>query len=184
MLPRLIINIGVAAVAAGLGVFLLRGGGYEQRDYSITLTKGSDGRYHASLKSGFLLAYHGQTNWEIFNDTDDDIEFVVRNFQPQVSSGCPVKFVGNTGVGCAGTATIAARKSGAPPLVYSDVIKVKRNRSDVGVFTFDMVVNRGDPIDPDIELERDPYLLIMLLAIGGGLLSVLAGWWLGRRTRA
>ena len=180
MLPRLLLNLGVAAVAASLGGYFIRGSGYEQRHYPITLTK-ANGKYSVTQKSGFKLAYHGNTQWKIFNDTDDEIEFKVNNFKPQTANGCPVEFTGNTGsASCAGFATMAPRKL-SPPKVYSDVISVKRRRSEPGLYTFEMVVN-GAVIDPDIELERDPYSFLLLVLVAGGF-ATLAGWWFGRRNQ-
>jgi hypothetical protein len=63
----------------------------------------------------------------------------------------------------------------------SDTIKVKRGDAYTAQkYTFDMKIN-GAPVDPDIELERDPVRVLTYVAIAAGLLSILVGWWLGRK---
>jgi hypothetical protein len=179
MLPRLIINVGVAAVAAALAVNVARGDGYEHREYDLTITK-SDAKYSVSQKNGFLLAYHGSTHWNVFNDTDDQVTFEVVNFQHDGGNDCPVDFLGNTGstVNCIGSAVMAPRTGGK---IDSDTIKVKRGDAyTVQKYTFDMKIN-GDVVDPDIELERDPYGFMSYLVLAGGIAAMLAGWWLGRK---
>lgn len=179
MLPKVVWNIGLIALTAALTVVLagpmLRGP--HDNEYQLTIKKQTDGTYYFDPKpSRFYLKFHGQVRWDILNSSPDQITFAMDEFK-RYAGDCPLDFLGNTGNTqlCRGEVLLAPNES--------KPIKAKRHRSNPSaneVFDFKTKVN-GTSIDPDIELERDPYGLILYLAIAGGIVSILVGWWLGRK---
>lgn len=184
MLARLVYNVGVAALVAGLTVMVggVNGRGPDDSEYLLTIKKQADGTYHLDPKpSRFSLKFHGQVRWDVYNASGDEIEFKMNGFD-KYAGDCPLDFLGNTGNTqlCVGTIHLSASGPG-----QQKPIKAKRHRSDAysnQVFKFKTVVNDTE-IDPEIEIERDPYSFFNLSAIAGGLLTAVVGWYLLRRQR-
>jgi hypothetical protein len=181
MLPKLVYNLGLIALTAALTA-MVAGPRFRVRadtEYDLTIKKGADGVYYFDPKPGrFHLDFHGQVRWNVYNATADEFTFTMDEFK-KYAGDCPLDFLGNTGN------TLLCKGEVRLPGGQAKPIKARRYRSNANaleVFDFKTKVD-GTSIDPEIEIDRDPYGLIILLAISGGVLVTVVGWWLLRRQR-
>jgi hypothetical protein len=190
MLPKLVWNAGVAAVAAGATMFALESFSPATRmthnPYTLTVSRNTSGHLVVSGKPPgnpalFKLDYYGVVSFEIVNDTNERIDFRMSDFTKSGPRDCPLEFLahGNSQLCFANT---VLRDRGDSKVIFAMRGDTDPDRTER--FKFNVKVN-GDIIDPEIEIDRDPssfnlkYLLWLLLS--GGAVSMFVGWWLLRK---
>lgn len=182
MFARLVYNLGVVAITAGLTVMVAGSTfrGLTDYEYQFTIKKNADGTYYLDPKPStpFYMEYHGQIRWNVVNASPDEITFTMTDFQ-KYAGDCPLDFLGNTGNTNLCVGSVRVPSGGDRP------IKAKRYRSSAySKQKFGFKTKVGDTyVDPEIEIDRDPYsVLTWITVVIGGLLSVV-GWYLLRRQR-
>jgi hypothetical protein len=153
--------------------------------YTLTVSKNSSGGFVIAGKPPgtpplFKLDYYGMASFNIINDTDDRVDFRMSDFTHSGPRGCPLEFLAH-GNSQTCSAIVMLRDRGDSKVVFVIAGDTDPDRKER--FKFNTKIN-GDIIDPEIEIDRENvrnWLKYWQWLLSGGTLSLLVGWWLGRR---
>ena len=190
MLPKLVRNTGVVALTAGATLAAVTAATTRANPvhniYPVTISKNSSGAFVIPDKLDvYSLDFHGSVTWNVENTSGEDVEVKVTKFIFPGPRKCPIEFTHNSGntATCASVRTIKDRQTKFVRVQRGDTNPDTKER-----YRFSFMVN-GIDADPEIEIDRDPgnrfwwkYLYQLLIA-GGGVISMLVGWWMLNRQR-
>lgn len=189
-----------AALAALLGLAGISLFAVGPRPHSETIEIAYDGRKYTASKGTLEIDYGHETSFTVTNTVEKDLRFVL---DAGPSGKCRVNFKDDhhpskcetreIPLPARGTATFKATAADLP--WDCDVVCIFKGDCNYSCaslivtarphFQSDIRIGEAtggmQKVDPDLEIERDPPMLVAVLALIGALLSALAGWLTRRR---